>query len=142
MNHQALKVIPYLTFEGNCEEALNFYQKNIGGTLTINSRYDAPEMKAPENYRDKVLHARLEFNGGAVYASDIFPGQSTKKNSGDVSISLLFWEDLDAVKEIFNGLAAGGKVGVPFEKQFWGSWHGSLQDKYGISWNLNFEQGV
>lgn len=139
MNYQ-IKVIPYLTFEGNCEQALEFYQKAIGGTITTIKRYDDPAMNAPEHYKNKILHARLEFNGGAIYASDAFPGQPTKKSSGDVSISLILTGNLDATKSIFDNLSKGGHVAFPFEKQFWGDWHGALTDKYGFNWNINFEE--
>jgi PhnB protein len=128
-------------YEGNCEEALKFYQSIIGGELNVVNRYDNPAMNAPEEYKDKILHARLEFNGMiALYASDTFPGKSTKKNSGDVSLSLVLNDNLEKTKQIFNDLAQGGKIVFPFNKQFWGDWHGSLTDQYGFNWNINFEE--
>lgn len=137
MNNSSVQVIPYLFFEGNCEEALHFYQQVIGGKITIVNRYDAPAMKAPAHMHNKILHARLEFDGGAVYMSDSFSGAGAAKNSGSVSISLAF-ADLEQAKRVYTALAEGGKPGFPFEKQFWGGWHGNLQDKYGFSWNINF----
>ena len=133
-----MQVIPYFTFAGNCEEALNFYQKALGGSVTIVNRYDNPAMGAPADYHNKVLHARLEFDGGAIYASDILPGKTTKGGSGDVSISLIL-HNLDKATSIFNSLADGGKIGVPFAKQFWGDYHGNMIDKYGFNWNINYE---
>lgn len=130
------ELIPYITFDGNCEEALNYYAGILGGTVEIQSRYDNPAMKAPENYRNKVLHARLHFNGLAIYASDGYPGSRAQKSSGDVALSLSF-PDVETSKKVFDKLAAGGKVGIPFEKQFWGDWHGNLEDKYGIKWMVN-----
>jgi len=135
-----VKVIPYLMYQGNCEEALEFYKEAIGGELTIVNRYDNPAMNAPADYQNKILHARLEFQGGAIYASDVFPGQAVKKTSGDVSITLIFNEDLEKTKTVFNRMCEGGTLGMPFEKQFWGDWHGSLTDKYGFNWNINFEE--
>lgn len=136
METKVNKLIPYLHFEGNCEEALNYYKDILGGKVDIQSRYDNPAMKAPEHYREKVLHGRLYFGDLAIYASDVFPGGQTQKSSGDVALSLDA-PDAATGKKIFDRLAEGGKVGVPFEKQFWGDWHGNLTDKYGIRWMVN-----
>lgn len=133
-------MVPYLHFEGNCEEALNFYKDILNGRVEIQSRYDNPAMNAPEAYKNKVLHGRLYFSEGkagqAIYASDVFPGQSAHKSSGDAALSLDF-PDPESGKEVFDRLSEGGAVGVPFEKQFWGDWHGNFTDRYGIHWMVN-----
>jgi PhnB protein len=129
-------LIPYLNFEGNCEEALNYYKDILNGTIEIRSRYDNPAMKAPENYKNKVLHGRLHFGDLLIYASDVFPGGKTQKSSGDVALSLDV-PDPETGKKIFDQLAADGKAHVAFEKQFWGDWHGNLTDKYGMRWMVN-----
>ncbi|TAM97483.1 MAG: VOC family protein [Chitinophagaceae bacterium] len=136
MKDKITNIIPYLNFEGNCEEALNFYQSVLGGKVEIQSRYDNPAMSAPENYKNKVLHGRLYFSDLAIYASDIFPQTKAAKSSGDVQLSLDV-TDPETGKKIFDQLAAGGKIGIAFEKQFWGQWHGNLIDKYGIRWMVN-----
>lgn len=138
MSKQHVHLVPYINFEGNCEEALNFYSKILNGKVTIVQRYDAPEMKAPRGYHDKVLHASLQFGENELLACDIFPGSSTKKSSGDVALSLLP-DDSEEGRRIFNELAKGGKVHHKYEKQFWGDWHGNLTDKYGIRWMVNCE---
>jgi PhnB protein len=141
MANKTAKLIPYLTFDGNCEEALNFYKDVFGASLTIVTRYDNPAMKAPEHYKNKILHARLELNDNfAIYASDTFPGKPTHKTPGDVSFSILYFNTLDEAKTVYEKLAAGGKPGLPFAKQFWGDYHGNLTDKYGFNWNINFEE--
>lgn len=139
MKTASIQIIPYLMFEGNCEEALHFYQRTIGGEITIVNRYDNPAMNAPEAYKDKILHARWIFDGGALYASDTFPGQTTSKNSGDVSLSLIL-DNLDKAKQVYQTLSEGGKATMPFERQFWGDWHGNLVDRYGFKWNINFKE--
>lgn len=136
METKKFELIPYIHFEGNCEEALNFYADILNGKVEVQSRYDNPAMNAPEAYRNKVLHGRLHFSELAIYASDVFPGQKAQKSSGDVYLSLTF-PDETAAQQAFDRLAEGGKVGVPFAKQFWGSWHGNLVDKYGIAWMMN-----
>lgn len=133
-----MKLVPYLSFQGNCEEALGFYNAILDGVVAIEQRYDIPEMQAPEEYRDKVLHASLQFGDNTILASDTFPGQTTKKTSGDVSLSVLI-DDREKGRKIFDALAEGGTVHHVYEKQFWGDWHGSLTDKYGIHWMVNCE---
>ncbi|MCL5028005.1 MAG: VOC family protein [Bacteroidetes bacterium] len=129
---------PYLTFDGNCEEALNTYAKVFNGKVTIQQRYDNPAMKAPKEYHNKVLHASIQFDDIAILASDIMPGGQLSRGSSDVSLSLNV-SSLEESKRIFEQLAEGGKVHHPFEKQFWGAWHGNLVDKYGIRWMVNCE---
>jgi PhnB protein len=136
MSNTATALIPYLHFGGNCEEALHFYAQVLGGTVEITQRYDNPAMNAPEDYKQKVLHGRLHFGDLHIYASDVFPGQGVAQSSGDAALSLAF-TDPDMGKQVFGLLAEGGKVGVPFEKQFWGEWHGNLVDRYGIRWMVN-----
>ncbi|TDX00356.1 VOC family protein [Dinghuibacter silviterrae] len=136
-----VKVIPYFMFEGDCEEALHFYQTALGGEVVVQSRYDNPNMNAPENYKNKVLHARLLIDGVIVlYGSDAFPGKPVHKTSGDISISVVFTGDLEKAKKAYDLLATGGKAGMAFAKQFWGDWHGGLTDRYGMHWNVNFEE--
>ncbi len=131
----------YLNFYGNCEEALNHYAKIFDGKVTMANRYDNPAMKAPKEFHNKVLHATLEFGGITIMASDIISRGpvETDAGSGDAALSLDV-SDSEAGKKIFDQLAQGGKVGEPFQKQFWGAWHGNLRDKYGIRWMLNCEK--
>ncbi len=131
-----IKVIPYLSFNGNCEEALNAYQKVLGGKIEIQNRYDNPAMNAPEYYKEKVLHARFHFSNQVIYASDVFPGSTVNTENNNTALSLDV-PDIEKAKQIFSALSEGGKVRVPFEKQFWGEWHGNFTDRFGISWMVN-----
>lgn len=141
MSNKAFYVIPYLTFGGNCEEAMNFYAKTFGGEVVVINRYDNPAMNAPESYRNKILHARLLIDNEIIlYSSDTFPGKVVSGTSGDISISIMIGDKVERAQRVFDQLADGGKTGVPFGKQFWGDWHGNLEDKYGIKWNINFEE--
>jgi PhnB protein len=133
---KAMKIIPYLSFNSNCEEALKTYQKILGGEVEIRTRYDNPAMKAPEHYKNKVLHARFHFDNESVYASDVFPGSEVNDQNNNIALSLDV-TDVDRAKKIFSQLSEGGKIKVPFEKQFWGEWHGNFTDRFGISWMVN-----
>ena len=134
---QDIILTPYLHFSGNCEEALQTYQKIIGGSFEIENRYDNPNMDAPEDYKDKVLHARYSLNGLLFMACDVFPGQTAASTSGSVALSLELSE-LENAKKVFADFAQESDVHVQFEKQFWGDWHGNLTDKFGIRWMVNF----
>ena len=123
MGNKEVSLIPYLNFLGNCEEALNAYSKILDGEVDIMERYDNPNLHAPEHYKDKILHARFVFGDNEFYASDIFPEQGLSRGP-NVAMSLTF-TNLERAKKVFTQLSEGGKVNVPFEKQFWGAWHGT-----------------
>ena len=131
-----IELIPYLSFNGNCEEALNTYQEILDGTVDIQTRYDNPAMKAPDNYKNKVLHARFHFASQTIYASDAFPGSEVNTQNNNIALSLDV-PDAEKAKQVFRQLSEGGKVRVPFEKQFWGEWHGNFTDRFGINWMVN-----
>jgi PhnB protein len=136
MATSTIELIPYLDFNGDCEEALNFYKEILDGRIEVVTRYDNPAMKAPEDYKNKILYARLYFGNLMIYASDIMPGKSGSQSSGRVALSLGLKDEVLA-KKIFDQLAVAAKVGIPFAKQFWGGWHGNLVDKFGIRWMVN-----
>lgn len=141
MENSIINLIPYLSFEGNCEEALIYYREILGGRVDIKERYDNPAMHAPNNYKDKVLHGSLQFGDHIILASDIFPGGEAKSGSGDASLSITV-DDPEKGKQIFEQLADGGKVKINFEKQFWGAWHGGLRDRFGVNWMVNCEEAA
>ena len=128
-------LVPYLHFSGECEEALNTYKNILSGQVEIVNRYNNPVMKAPDDYKNKALHAKFEFGGNIILASDVFPGNKSN-GSGDAAMSLTIPDNVEA-KKIFDRIAEGGKVIVPFEKQFWGSWHSNFIDRFGIGWMIN-----
>lgn len=131
-----MQLIPYLTFNGNCEEALNYYAGILDGKVNIVTRYNDPNMGAPDDYKDKVLHATFEFGQNIIMASDVMFGKDGSRGTMDAAMSISISDEKKG-EEIFNQLSDGGKVGVPFAKQFWGDWHGNLVDRYGIRWMVN-----
>lgn len=136
MATETIQLNPYLNFDGNCEEALNFYKEILDGRIEVVTRYDEPSMKAPEEFKNKILHARFYFGDEMIFASDVMPGKSGNQAPGRVALTLGFRDEVLAEK-IFRQLVAGGTIGVPFVKQFWGDWHGNLVDRFGIRWMLN-----
>jgi PhnB protein len=136
MNANAIQLVPYINFNGDCEEALKMYQSILGGDIQIASRYDNPAMNAPKEFQQKILHATFTFSGNTIMASDIMPNKDMTRGSGDASLSLSVATPEEGEK-IFNELSKDGKVHIPFKKQFWGDWHGNFIDKFGIRWMVN-----
>jgi PhnB protein len=132
-----MKLNPYITYNGNAREAMEFYRDVLGGELTINTfgEYGAPEGTDP----DGVMHAHLETDKGFVLmASDKQPGGPDV--SGDnVSISISGYNDeAEDMRGYFKGLSEGGTVVMPLEKQMWGDEFGLVTDRFGIPWMVDF----
>lgn len=123
----------YLNFNGNCEEAMNFYKNIFGGDVEISRFSDFPD--APDGYADKVMHSTLKTDGFSFMASDGVPGREVTYGDG-VNMSLS-GDDQDVLTNYFNGLAEGGTTTVPLEMQMWGDIFGMLTDKFGIHWLVN-----
>jgi PhnB protein len=136
MANTEIELMPYLQFQGNCEEALQFYKEVLEGRFEITSRYDNPAMNAPEDFKNKILHASFYFGSHMLFASDTMPKKLNEPFHPNISLSLGL-RDEEAAMEIFNRLSAGGKIHVPFKKQFWGDWHGNFTDCFGIRWMVN-----
>jgi len=131
-----MKLHPYLNFAGNAEEVLNFYKDALGGEVVMISRYGESPMPSDEDWKQKIMHARLQFgDDNLIMISDTMKGNSISTH-GNIQLSIGL-NDEEKTKRIFDQLAEGGKVTMPLAKQFWGDLFGMLQDKFGISWMLN-----
>ncbi len=131
MNQSQLQ--PYLNFDGNCEEAMKFYQSIFGGKLEIShfSDFSKPGEEAPKG----VMHSTLDNGQLTFMASDGMPGRAV--TFGDSVNMSLAGDDVEQLTGYFNGLAEGGDVFAPLEKQVWGDIFGMVTDKYGIHWLVN-----
>lgn len=134
-----LELEPYLGFNGDCEEALNFYARVFGGEVTQISRFgDAPpgQMELPPDWSDKVMHANLKAPMLKFMGSDRPPSHQAAGGPSRITMSL-GGDDVDEATRVFNALAEGGTVTMPLQKTFWGANFGMLTDKYGIDWMVN-----
>ena len=131
---------PYLMFNGDCEEALNFYKKCFNGETGYVGRYSDAPMEVTEDYKNKIMHAEFNFWGGSFMASDHMPGAgyTTEGKDGNVHLSLGF-DDVQKMETTFEKLKESGKVTMPMQDTFWGSRFGMLQDKFGINWMFSCE---
>lgn len=132
----ATPTFPYISFAGNCEEAMEFYKSCLGGTLNI-MRYDDSPMEVTDDQKQKVMHSTLSFDGGKVMAADTVMGPAPAPGS-NMSI-MLAPEDGAFADQVFKALSAGGKITMPFDKTFWGAKFGMFVDKFGIHWMVNYE---
>jgi len=132
-----MKLNAYLHFGGNAEEALNFYKNVFGGNILAIARYGDSPMPVDEDWKNKIMHARLQFDDNLFFISDGPKGYTSAH--GNISLSLET-PNIQRGEEIFNKLSEGGNVIMPMMDQFWGARFGMLTDKYGIMWMVNCEQ--
>jgi PhnB protein len=133
----ASRLNPYISFDGNAREAMEFYKGVFGGTLTLNTygEYGAPD--APE--ANKIMHGQLETdNGFTLMGADTPPG--TEYNPGDNIAVSLSGDDAGELRGYWEKLSDGGSVSVPLEKQMWGDEFGLCADRFGIGWMVNIGQ--
>ena len=133
-----MQIENYLFFNGNCEEALAFYAQALGGKTTALMRYEGTPMEAqmPPDFKNKVMHSNFEAEGARFMASDSMPGMPPPSYGG-FSMSVYIEKDKAKAKKIFDALAQGGKVTMPFEPPFWGGTFGMLTDKFGVPWMVS-----
>jgi PhnB protein len=128
----------YLFFNGNCEEAVNFYKKALGARVDFTMRYkEAPEPpppgKVPANWGDKIMHTSFWIGESMVMASD---GCDTGPGFAGFSLSLTTKDEAEA-KKAFNALSDDGKIFMPLDKTFWSPCFGLLTDKFGVQWMVS-----
>lgn len=136
-----LQPIPYLSFNGNCEEAMQFYEKVLSGQLAPMVRFsdmpcpsDAPAMDAARG--KLVAHARLMLEGGGMlFAGDCPPSMPYEGVKG-VSMTISY-DTVEQAQQVFGALSEGGTVTMPMKDMFWAHAAGMCLDKYGVSWSVN-----
>ncbi len=135
-----LQLNPYLSFNGNCREAMEFYKQALGGELTLGTVGESPAKdQFPAEKQSQVMHASLAKNGTVLMmASDkMDPGELVVGNNVWLSLQCQSEEEINTH---FANLAAGGKVIMPLATQFWGAIFGMCTDKFGMHWMLNFDK--
>jgi len=133
-----MKLFPYLNFNGNCEEALNFYKEAFDGEIIQLGRYGESPMKSPEEIKDKIIHGRLQFGDVLIMASDAM-NKNGVNNGDNISLSIEC-DTNDQLEKVFTKMSDGGKITMPLHDQFWGAKFGMLTDKFGFHWMFNCEK--
>jgi PhnB protein len=128
---------PYVQFDGNAREAMEFYRDVFGGELTLNSFADLGNDDPA--IADRTMHAQLETERGfTLMASDTAPGMEYRPGT-NIAISLS-GDDADELRVYWGKLSSDGTVAVPLEKQMWGDEFGMCVDRFGIQWMVNIGQ--
>jgi PhnB protein len=137
----AMQLNPYLTFNGNCEQAFKFYEKVMGGKIIAMHTHEGTPMAkhVSAEWQKKIIHARLTIGDEVLMGSDAPPDryQATK----GISVSLNIDKPADA-ERIFNALAEKGAVQMPIQETFWAERFGMLTDQFGVPWMINCEKAA
>lgn len=137
----AMQLDCYLNFDGRAEEALNFYAQCLGGKVSALMRYEGSPMdnkELPAAWKQKVMHGTVEADGAQIMASDMPPGMGSASYKG-FAVSVWVKDGVDQARKVFDALAAGGRVTMPFAPPFWGGHFGMLVDKFGVPWMVSCE---
>lgn len=131
-----MQINPYLFFDGNCEAAFRFYEKVLGGRIELMLRNSEgpPEMESAPDRKDKIMHARMSFDGEVIMASDAPPSHFQKAQGFTVSITV---SDPAEAERKFKALLEGGSINMPFGKTFFSKGFGMGVDQFGIPWMVN-----
>lgn len=137
-----VQINPHINFNGNAEEAFNFYKSVFGGEFARIVRFREISSEAfpiPEHEADKLMHIALPIGGNLLLGNDvpeIMGRVDENENRSKISIST---ESKDEANSLFNGLSTGGAVEVSMEENSDGSCFGMFRDKYGIEWMIAFD---
>jgi PhnB protein len=133
---------PYINFNGNAEEAFNFYKSVFGGEFQKVIRFkelESAEFPVSEAEADKIMHIALPIGGNTLLANDVPESMgrvSENENRSKIAVSVETKEEAD---KVFNGLSAGGTVEMPMDKSPWGTYFAMFRDKYGIEWTVELD---
>jgi len=135
-----MKITPYLTFNGNCAEAIALYEQAFGAQADIMRYSDAPPGEGydpPPGTEEFIMHAQFSLGGDSVFLCDTTPDMPASFGGG-VSIHVSM-DSEELVRAAFNILKEGGAVGMEPAEVFWSKCFGNLTDKFGVAWMLSFE---
>jgi PhnB protein len=133
---------PHINFNGNTEEAFNFYKSVFGGEFAMVIRFKDmanPDFPVAEKEANKIMNIALPIGKNVLMANDVpeFMGRvDENENRSKISVSADSREEAD---KIFSGLSAGGNIEMPIGDSPWGSYFGMFRDKYGIEWMVDFD---
>ncbi|HET8860322.1 VOC family protein [Marivirga sp.] len=129
----------YLTFNGNCREAMTFYQECLGGELMLQPVEGSPMAnQMPKGMKNCILHSTLKTSDFVLMGSDITPESGLIK--GNSHSLIIECNSESQIHELFEKLSEDGVRRNPIEKTFWGAFFGTFTDKFGHNWMLNFTE--
>lgn len=138
-----MEINPYLGFNGNCGEAFDCYRRVLGGTITGRHTFgDMPPGEegagqVPPEWQDKIMHISLQVGNVTLMGSDAPPGMHAQPQGFHISIHPT---DPAEGERIFNALAEGGEITMPYQETFWAQRFGMLVDRFGTPWMVNVDR--
>jgi PhnB protein len=127
---------PYLMFDGNAKEALEYYREVFGGEISNLQTYGEADYPTPPEADDRVIHAQFRKDDLFLMVSDAFPGSSVVVGS-NISLTLEFESD-EEIQKVYDALKQKGTVLMELQDTFWGAKYAKVQDTYGVIWDLNY----
>lgn len=131
-----MRMTPYLGFDGNCREAFEFYAKALGGKVEMMLTYGGSPMSddMPPETHDRIMHACVVADDALLMGGDAPPGKHEAPRGFMVALEI---DDIAKAERVFNTLAEGGNVTMPFEDTFWVERFGMVTDQFGTPWAIN-----
>lgn len=132
---------PHINFNGNAEEAFNFYKSAFGGEFTMIIRFkdiSSPEYPVPEKEENKIMHIALPIGPNVLMGNDVPESMGKVNENENRSKICINAESREEADQLFNALSAGGAIEVPMDDSPWGTYFGMFRDKFGIEWIIDF----
>ncbi len=133
---------PYINFNGNAEEAFNFYKSVFGGEFEAIVRFKdlaGPDFPVPEAEADKIMRIVLPIGGNTLIANDVPAAMGPVSENENRSKIAVTAESREEAEKLFAGLSVGGAVEMPMGESPWGTSFAMLRDKFGIEWTVEFD---
>jgi PhnB protein len=133
---------PYINFNGNAEEAFNFYKSVFGGEFVSIVRFkdlEGPEFPVPENEANKIMRIVLPIGGNTLIANDVPEAMGPVSENENRSKIAVIAESKEEADKLFKGLSEGGTVEMPMAKSPWGTYFAGFRDKFGIEWTVEYD---
>ena len=135
------KVNPYLTFDGNTEEAFNFYKSVFGGDFETVMRWkDNPQCEGmSDEEKNKIMHIAIMVGDSVIMGSDFLSMHGEQYTRGNAYTVAIMPDSREEADRLFAGLSVGGTVVMPMTEMFWGGYFGAFGDKFGVKWLINHD---
>lgn len=133
---------PYINFNGNTEEAFNFYKSVFGGEFAKVVRFKdlaSDEFPIAEHEANKIMHIALPIGKNMLMANDVPESMGRTNENENRSKILISTAGKEEADKLFNGLSVGGQIEMPISDSPWGTYFGMFRDKYGIEWMVDFD---
>jgi len=139
-----MSVYAYINFDGNCSEAIEFYRQVFGTeapeVMTYGDVPPDPGFPIQDENKHLVVHTALDIFGTTVMFSDFLPGEPLVKGN-NISLAILM-QNIDDIKLTFDKLKEGGSIEMELQETFFSKLYGSLKDKFGVIWQIMYDDGT